>query len=106
MQEGEWAKAPREALNAGRLTPGKRWEAHPLLNPVLGCPTAPLVLNMGHASGVSAPAWGTINTGTQHLGTCPVNILKLDCSRSDQKSMTSSNLPICSGTSFNCAQLG
>lgn len=57
------------------------------------------------ASVASPLAQDTFNGRKAVCCTYPVNILKLDCSRSDQRSVTSNNFPIRSGTSLNYIRL-
>ena len=95
---GSGDKAQRGSVGAGRPTLGRRWEACPLSNPIPGCLEHP---------GLSGLTLGSGHIQCRKAARCtyPVNILKPDCSRSDQRSVTSNNLPIHSGTSLNYIRL-
>lgn len=83
---------------------GRRWEACLLSIPIPGCPEAPSGQNVW-ASAASPVAQDTFSSRKAAHWTYPVNIIKFDSLRSDQRSMTSNNLPVCSGTSLNYIRL-
>ena len=95
----------RGAWGAGNPpTSGRRWEACPLSIPVPGCPETPSGQNVW-TSAAPPVAQDTFSGRKAAHWTYPVNIIKFDSLRSDQRSVTSNNLPVCSGTSLNYIRL-
>lgn len=90
VQDVEWDKAQKGAWGAGNPSSGRRWEACLLSIPRPGCPEAPSGQNIW-ASAASARGSGTFSSRKAAHWTYPVNIIKFDSLRSDQRSVTSNN---------------